>query len=324
MRRWGALFAIGLTLIFLFLKKEKSPQIRVKPHPLIREITTSKEIPKNRQISTSGEEVAVEEEGHETSKKEEKSCWEKVKLRSKDSDYLFRMEEKISRVIGLWYFEDLKFASPFEKFYGGLYFADLLTRSEESKISPEPDKAWTLLEDVAKGDPENSAPWIFLYQLALDHFPERAPSLLNKIEQTRYFNTYMNEVNFNLFSFVETPEDIAASWEAIGNSPIPDILVVKSFLLDHPMEKIGRQLIEDGLESENESNGTKFKSLEYVVGRSFLQKDLPDFTDTIMRKMRMENENQPLYFKMLHSGGPCEPQLLKEFVRHYRETMPVR
>jgi hypothetical protein len=183
----------------------------------------------------------------------------------------------ISNTLGDWFFlEDAPLPeNPEDSLPSKFFYALTLAGEMEGKDVPDHDipRALELLLEVAKKDPDNSAPLLYMSIIEKKQGNNaRAAELLNLARtKTTKFSTYESDFLLPLYRNVKTPAELMDAISAYSRTPIAKVAGLKDLLIKENDEVIAKQMMAPALSNER-LHMIQWRPLDYMIGYVILQK----------------------------------------------------
>lgn len=220
----------------------------------------------------------------------QKKCWEKIREQYQESPhFIVENRQRLRAVVGEWFYvkdNAERVESTDETSLPGMFFLALAKAGllDGLKMQTNEQQALALLQRVSEADPGNSAP--LLYAAIIEgRMGNRAhrDELLSELSKTLYFDSYLKDFTYALYSGVRSPSDLLVAQQIWSTVPVPNYLALKDLVKEASQFRIAEQLIRDGLRLDRErSEDLSWIPIEYELGKKLLDsfgkgKGLPEF-----------------------------------------------
>lgn len=228
-----------------------------------------------------------------------KQCYSKVDAQvASNHSYIDYNRENLNQVVGEWFYErnpreidSNPSGSKQDKFFRALAKANLLGGIT---VEQNDSEALALLKEVAKEDPQNSAPLI--YASIIQHRrgnKTASEKLLALAEKTSRYDNYFKDFTRALYARVEEPADLIKAINVYSTLPFPETLAIGK-AIQHS-ENLNKQMASEALKHESNPYELNWSLLDYVVARSNLKKmgkaaDFPDWRELSKKTTESSDE----------------------------------
>jgi hypothetical protein len=257
-------------------------------------------------------------------------CWEKLHAQHQTGSLHARLRSVLDPVVGTWYYSTEKEDLPFlrdEPSASGKFFLALEKANLLNGMTGDGDdgRALELLEEAARLDPENAAPYFFGAIIAErngDHV--KAVELADQAETAARFDSYLTSFTRALFSEVRTPSDLMDAYGIWGRAPIPDYGELRKFLVKFQRPHAAQQMAVAALKNPGPLMDIDWNGIEYAIAKSVLDtlgegSGYPAYRDLLRERQAADALNASKVFEELEKT--CDESSLIPYVRWLQDHL---
>jgi tetratricopeptide (TPR) repeat protein len=257
----------------------------------------------------------------------DRRCYKQIKQQMETNRYIDAIQPQLNEVVGKWYIDssitDAAETSASGKFLEGLARSGFL---EGRTLERDDKRALKLLRQAAAGDPQNSAPWLYMAMISeRSGNAENAHKYFLRAFASGKFDSYVKTFARAVFRDVRTPTD----WmEAVGvwsNAPMVDYNALSKFLRSRDSELFAVQMV--ATLPENPSSvldmDIDWIPVEYMIAKNLLDKFSPGNKYPSARDLMKigAREGPGTDFLELPSKYDCNLSVLQPLVDHIRAKL---